>query len=81
MSFSFKTLQKSSSISDGKNNFKGGLSITITYESLFHRVRGFAIFLHIALRALIDGRAELAFFDINTTEATSGMTKIDISRE
>ncbi|ECD5849085.1 hypothetical protein E1869_02385 [Salmonella enterica subsp. enterica serovar Kisangani] len=81
MPYSPRIAQKSSEISDGKNNFKGGLSIKISYETWSARLRNFSIFFQAAISALLNRETELFFYDVDTDSWTRGMTKVTRKRE
>lgn len=80
MSLSSNVAQKAAEISDGSSKYKGGLSIFITYDSLWYRVRGFMLFMSIALRALAYGEARVCFYDIDTKSATDDMDRVDTTQ-
>lgn len=64
MSFSVRTAQKAAEISDGKDTFRGGLFIDLTYTKLSTRLRGAYILTEAAMTALVSGRVKLSFFNL-----------------
>ncbi len=75
MSFSLRVAQKAAEISDGNCNFKGALSIKITYETWGARLRNFSIFAQAALSSLLNKDTELLFYDKDIAEWTRGMNR------
>lgn len=80
MPFSDKVLQKADEISDGKDTFKGGLSISISCENLGARLRGFLHFTEVALSTLFRGSTTIVFHDIGDDTWKRGMTRIESTR-
>ena len=77
MSFSTRVAQKAAEISDGKDTFRGGLSIDLTYIKLSTRLRGVYIFAEAAMSALVSGRVKLSFFNLPDDDWKSGMEKLE----
>ena len=77
MSFSLRIAQKAAAISDGKDTFKGALSIKITYEKWGARFKAFRIFSKAAFSAILNNHTELCFYDIDVDGWTRGMDKLE----
>ncbi|HFK7186603.1 TPA: hypothetical protein ACG0BA_002245 [Serratia odorifera] len=80
MPFSDNVVQKADEISDGKDTFKGGLSISISCENLGARLRGFLHFTDVALSTLFRGSKTIVFHDIGDDAWKRGMTRIENNR-
>lgn len=77
MSFSRRHAQKAAAISDGKDTFKGGLSIEITYENIASRLRGFYLFASAALMSVISGHVSLSFYDMQSGQWKKQMDRVE----
>jgi hypothetical protein len=77
MSFSRRDAQKAAAISDGKDTFKGGLSIEITYENIGTRLRGFYLFSSAAMMSLISGHVSLSFYDMANDQWKKQMDRVE----
>lgn len=76
MSFSRRDAQKAAAISDGKDTFKGGLSIEITYDNIGARLRGFYLLSSAALFTLISGHVSLSFYDMTNDQWKKQMDRV-----
>ncbi|ARU96188.1 hypothetical protein A7K99_12760 [Tatumella citrea] len=81
MSFSRSVAQKAAAISDGKNTFKGGLFITISYYDWLARLKSFWIFLSAAIAALTCKSTTICFYDVDAEEALKRMSKQPNSKD
>ncbi|KMV67998.1 hypothetical protein AI29_10725 [bacteria symbiont BFo2 of Frankliniella occidentalis] len=81
MPFSVSKLQKSSDISDGKDSFKGGLFITISYDGLLDRFKSFRTFFTAAISALAYKSTTICFYNVDAANALNKMSKQPHSKD